>query len=396
MINLFKTAEEILAADTDDLLKLAEIAGYDPRVMYLNADLSHADLRGQDVSFLVGLNADYETAILSSEQRSYLKKHDAPRVQPETRNQRILIADLRYDIIKDYLESGISLGSRQIEELLKPLMETRAHAPTPKFEAEYLLQLLTEVSVAHDGFRNLDEQKRFFATINRARLTYRAALLPALAEAAPACFYSNHFAETFDVNNCTVDFIVESLERIKDQDPHGLHKVLRKVISSKDDLPDRLVAFTLTQEPNLDLMKELLSRLTDKSLIRAKIGFANVLTAQTRSGNHVREYADALEGAPSFRMAYLDSAMKSKRDEVALAALRTRSAQKHPISSIELSDIAYHLKDHGTRLKYARQAESILTPHQHRILVTEIEKIAQTRRDSEAVKRQWPGYFGLR
>ena len=86
--------------------------------------------------------------------------------------------------------------------------------------------------------------------------------------------------------------------------------------------------------------------------------------------------------------------MKSESLEVAIEALRLRSKEARPLGSLELSDTVYAMKDLDMRMRYARQAEHLLSEHQHRILVTEIEKIALNRPTKEKIKRAWPRHFG--
>lgn len=69
---IYSVAEKILRSDTSDLKKLAKIAGISPQEMYAGADLTDADLRDQDISFLHELQTRFEKAILTHEQRAML------------------------------------------------------------------------------------------------------------------------------------------------------------------------------------------------------------------------------------------------------------------------------------------------------------------------------------
>lgn len=99
------TAEALLRADTDDLRQLAAIAGQDPTVMYLGADLTGVDLTSQDISFLVGIGTKFEGAKLTKEQRQQLRRGSAQETQYERRKT---IRDLRVEMVLRFIERHIN------------------------------------------------------------------------------------------------------------------------------------------------------------------------------------------------------------------------------------------------------------------------------------------------
>lgn len=135
---------------------LARIAGLDPQVMYLNADLTGVDLRTQDVSFLKDLNTNFEGAILTSQQRDLLRRG---RSQDHKLVTRKAIRDARIQLITKFLEAypqerlgAMEHRGDEIEVdflpslLLDPVVETTASNPNDQFGSDYMSAVLNGLS----------------------------------------------------------------------------------------------------------------------------------------------------------------------------------------------------------------------------------------------------------
>ena len=142
------TAEILLRADTDDLRKLAEIAGEDPAEMYLAADLTGVDLRSQDISFLVGLSTNFEGARLTDEQKRQLR---SGKKRERKLNVRRQLRDLRIQLIRKFIERQMYSAVGSLAEISCDNDEYLQRYATP-FEAmlcDTLLDPVLQSSSAH-------------------------------------------------------------------------------------------------------------------------------------------------------------------------------------------------------------------------------------------------------
>lgn len=398
MRNVFEITESILSSDSDNLCELAKIAGYDPRDLYRDADLSGVDLRDQDISFLVGLNANYRNAVLSPDQRQYLSEHDAVWVPPERRNMWSVISALRLEIIESYLSELVDSADFDAmhsicDGLLEPLRKARNKNPASFSEDEYICEFVSQSARHFLALRELDGQKRLFGALTKARFRFRESVSTELQETMPLSFHARHFLSVFQIDNCTIGFLTSALDYVERREPNNFFRLVSDIIKHYDEIPDRLAAYALNKRPPHKLVVSILMRMTDNSLVKEKVSLSNLLASQTTDAKTLDAYCSALSDAPAIRAAYLGTTMKSADSKVAVAALKQRLHQPRPLGSIELSDVAYHLSDLDSRVRYARQTEHVLSIHQHRILVTEIEKIAKTREEKERVRRVWPKHF---
>lgn len=172
LMKAISTAETLLRADTDDLRELAEIAGQDPAIMYLGADLTGVDLRSQDVSFLVGLGTQFEGALLTEQQRRKLR---SGREHERRQANRKKMRDLRLEMIARFIEQNANAdispyadqdithvphdpeASLTFEDtlrsvLLAPLLKSTSTNPDDQFGSDYMSAALYRLS------RHLSEQ----------------------------------------------------------------------------------------------------------------------------------------------------------------------------------------------------------------------------------------------
>tara|TARA_Y100000815_G_C13301017_1_gene484659 strand:+ start:180 stop:1109 length:930 start_codon:yes stop_codon:yes gene_type:complete len=157
MSDIFKNIESILEADTGDLRVLAGLVGADPRVMYSGADLSGADLRAQDISFLSGLNTDFKRAKLTVEQRQFLERY--ARDDREKIERRSQIATARLELVSRFVERQLDLYSLPlskhdlsemsdalVENLMEPLRAASARSNPSLLGDSYVLNSLRLLS----------------------------------------------------------------------------------------------------------------------------------------------------------------------------------------------------------------------------------------------------------
>lgn len=159
MTRALSIVESILRSDKSDLKDLAEIAGLDPKLMYLDADLTGVDLRNQDISFLVGLNTNFEAAIITAQQRDLLRKG---RSQERGQQTRRSIRDARLKLVLTFLEEfpdkrllGMQHEEFSSEEyeivkkgnlrrfLLDPIVNSTSPNPNDQFGSDYMSSVLS-------------------------------------------------------------------------------------------------------------------------------------------------------------------------------------------------------------------------------------------------------------
>ncbi|MFA8384581.1 MAG: hypothetical protein ACEPO2_03105 [Pelagibaca sp.] len=139
-----EAVERVLDAKTGDLRELAKIADVAPEVLFLRADLSGVDLRGQDISFLLPLEVSYLGAKLNDHQLRAFRQADrerrAVRLREDQKLANIqLVENFLYVINQsENIRSGKMATENSIlltmrETLLFPLLEDlRRNERVPK------------------------------------------------------------------------------------------------------------------------------------------------------------------------------------------------------------------------------------------------------------------------
>jgi Pentapeptide repeats (8 copies) len=97
-------AAGILTAETGDLRKLAQIAGYDPKTYYKYQDLSGCDLRGQNLTGMDFSNCKLDQAII--DEKTIIDQEFDPRIKYENPIQlKVRISSDLNTLVLHYMQS---------------------------------------------------------------------------------------------------------------------------------------------------------------------------------------------------------------------------------------------------------------------------------------------------
>jgi hypothetical protein len=135
--------------------------------MYARADLNGLDLRGQDISFLVGIGAKYQSTLLTNDQRRFLDSKD------EALNDRTevwrSISTMRLRYVRDFIvkiEANFSLYvhneegvSEALESaLISPIVSNASLSPNMQCGSDYIGTSLSTFA----SMEGVDFKKNFF------------------------------------------------------------------------------------------------------------------------------------------------------------------------------------------------------------------------------------------
>lgn len=391
----FRVAASVLAADTDDLVELAKITGYPPKVLFANADLSGVDLRSQDIRFLVGLNADCRNAILTSEQRQFLRDQKSEYVDSDQRNMRAQIAALRAEIIEKYLRStNVFEADHPIfESVLKPIRNSKNVTYNRTLDAKIVELLITSLSDYWDEFKSLNAQKAFFKTLASARYRLFRSTFKLIKEHTSEILNNYPDTNLIPLDNCSAGFLTEMLLDATKNNSIDFNFYASRFLEQTSVLSDPSAQVLFRNVTTLKLRAEVCSFIQDSNFSADQTSFCKMILEQTHDQNSLRIFAESLSSSPTIRLAYLRLAMRSPNLEIVLAALRHLHHGNANSTTIELSDIVYNMSKYADRVSFARRTETLLNRHQHRIIVEEVEKAAFTPNEKRRIRQIWPHYF---